>query len=338
MKYCTNCGRQLADENRFCTHCGQPAPEIKRTASYPAPNCQPPMPWNPAPQPPVYQVPAAKPKRHLWIIPVAAAGCAAVIAIGALGIGLVSRWLGSSQQLEAPAYSAQEPEEDVWVPVEAPRSEPLDSVDYIIEVQDHSYRNEAGDAYVEITYARVILQGDDSVIGKINEAIEQDEQGFLTVINYVFDDSPEEWDAYLEQMYLDVNNLFWTADAEVMTNSGGILSIRLSTGWFMGGVYNGDHYCLNFDLHTGQQLQLADLSDLPEEEFIRQLRDAVCADLEPEREYLFSDPADVLANYTLEDFNYYLDNGQIVLEFPTYTFGPGAMGSTTVYTGIFVNP
>ena len=49
---------------------------------------------------------------------------------------------------------------------------------------------------------------------------------------------------------------------------------------------------------------------------------------------LTEDPAAVLQSWTLADFSFYLEEGELVLAFPTYTFGPGAMGATVIRTGL----
>ena len=139
----------------------------------------------------------------------------------------------------------------------------------------------------------------------------------------------------LRDMGAVYGNFMANCTARVTHNDGKIFSIRMTRDWYMGGVYNGDPFAFNFDMTTGGQLPLAQLSDLPEAEFKAQLVQIVCDYLEPYREVLFEDPAQVMAEYTLEDFPYCIEDGELVLLFSTYTFGPGAMGSTVIYTGLY---
>ncbi len=361
MKYCTKCGNQLPDDSKFCDRCGAPSPEpVRQPVQQPVyqPMQQPV--FQPVQQPvyqpmqqPVYQQPYRKSpsRRSKWWIPVVAvAGVAALIVAGVL---LVSGIVSMLSREENPVISDAEQEYVVDMLPGSVESQPVedmmpesmetepeedvvwDSVSYQVLPQDCSYRNANGDVLVRIMYDLVVL---DSVMPQsyeINALILADFENFIKGISYIYEDSPEAWEEMLAAQALPYDSLMCTATAEVVTNGGGIFSIRYSTEWFMGGVYNADHYCLTFNLYTGQGLELAELSALDEEAFAQQLREAVCAYLEPMRNELFGDPAEILSQYSLEDFQYYLENGEIVLEFPTYTFGPGYLGSTTVYTGIY---
>ena len=50
----------------------------------------------------------------------------------------------------------------------------------------------------------------------------------------------------------------------------------------------------------------------------------------------WEDSYEKLNAYTLDTFNYSIENGQIVLYFAEYEFFCGAHGPVTVYTGIYV--
>ena len=52
------------------------------------------------------------------------------------------------------------------------------------------------------------------------------------------------------------------ATAKVTNNSDGILSIKMTTDWHMGGVYNTNVYGLNYNLNTGEELKLTDVFSL----------------------------------------------------------------------------
>ena len=208
-------------------------------------------------------------------------------------------------------------------------------VQYSVLERDDSIRNANGDVLVSIRYQQVILDNARTQWEAVNQRIEASYQSFREETAYLQETPPEEWEKMLRDMGAVYGNFMANCTARVTHNDGKIFSIRMTRDWYMGGVYNGDPFAFNFDMTTGGQLPLAQLSDLPEAEFKAQLVQIVCDYLEPYREVLFEDPAQVMAEYTLEDFPYCIEDGELVLLFSTYTFGPGAMGSTVIYTGLY---
>ncbi len=70
MKWCTNCGTEMADSDRFCANCGTPAPQQETQQQTPAQNTYIPeqQPVYTAPQQPAYvesQTPAAAPSNDV---------------------------------------------------------------------------------------------------------------------------------------------------------------------------------------------------------------------------------------------------------------------------------
>lgn len=208
-------------------------------------------------------------------------------------------------------------------------------VQYSIVERDDSVRNANGDVLVSIRYQQVILDNAQPQWVAVNQRLADSYQAFREETAYLKETAPEEWETMLQEMGALYGNLMANCTAEVTYNDGSVFSVRMTRDWFMGGVYNRDPFAFNFDVTTGEQLPLARLSDLPEAEFKAQLVQIVCDYLEPYREILFEDPAKVMAEYTLEDFPYCIEDGELVLLFSTYTFGPGAMGSTVINTGLF---
>lgn len=206
---------------------------------------------------------------------------------------------------------------------------------YSVVEYDDSIRNDDGDALVTILYQRVLLVSTQPQWDAVNDLIRADYQTFREETAYLHETAHEDWEAMLQDMDPLQSNFMAVRNARVTNNSGGILSIRMQQEWFMGGVFNSDAYGLNFDLSRGEALPLGRLSDLSQEEFEAQLKTIVCEALEKDRELLFDDPEVILAEYTLEDFSFCIDRGELVLLFPTYTFGPGAMGSWEIRTGLY---
>lgn len=246
---------------------------------------------------------------------------------------------GAGEETTASAPAAQQPttaETVTSVPTtEAPVF--LDSAEFEIQRVDNSLRNANGDVLIEMYYDQVVLQGDASEFAAINSLIEADRDRYLASNDGGFFGTAEETEEVMKSMGMDYGDLFSTASAEVTHNAKGLLSIRISTGWFMGGVFNADHYGLTYDLSTGGAATLESLSALSPTEFEQQLKDIAAHWLrDTYGEGLFSPPEEVLAGYGLNDLPFYIENGEIILTFPTYTFTAGAAGSSVIPTGIMV--
>lgn len=216
------------------------------------------------------------------------------------------------------------------------KSEPqvvlADSADYEIQKEDRSLQNKNGDMLVEHTYDRVVLLGNAPAYESINAYILEDCEGFFSAnASYM-----NEFD--LEELFnVGYGGFLCTAGASVVNNQNGIFSIRIVLDWYMGGVHNGDYYGLTYNLYTGEPVKLEDLSDLPAEEFEQLLKDiAVHWLYDTYGEGLFYPPEEVLEEYRLEDLLFYVENGEIILTFPTYTFTAGAAGASIIPTGIMV--
>ena len=229
----------------------------------------------------------------------------------------------------------------VTVPAETLPSEPVPPAPgqhqaaFSILENDDSIRTDRGDRLVTILYDQVILDTSQPQWAPINETIAGSYRAFREETDHLRETPPETWEEMLAQQGALYGTFRCTCRAEVTNNSGGIFSIRMTRDWYMGGVFNQDYTGMTFDLTTGQQMELVQLSDLPEAEFTRQLKDIVCAELAEYVDVLHEDPAEVLEAYTLEDNSFHIREGELVLTFPTYTFGPGAMGPTVIKTGLY---
>lgn len=97
----------------------------------------------------------------------------------------------------------------------------------------------------EVYYNKVQLEGKSKAIKKINKAIEKDYKSFSKKIN----------DIYNYAQYTDIDATYYlTAKSKVTYNKNNIISIRITTYWFAGGVSNTDRYGLTFNTKTGKKL------------------------------------------------------------------------------------
>lgn len=211
----------------------------------------------------------------------------------------------------------------------------VEGVAYESILVDNSIRNDNDDILVRREYVKIVLLDEDPACEAINAQIEADCESFLNSDLYW---TVEELEETLESFGYGYDAFFNTAAATVLHNGDGFISIRITTDWFMGGVFNCNSYGLTYDLTTGEEARIEDVMDLPADEALEQLKE-----LSAERlveyygeEGLLVDPAEVLAGYTLEDFRFYLENGELVLSFYTYEFACGAAGPANIHTGIYV--
>ena len=149
---------------------------------------------------------------------------------------------------------------------------PLGQAVYSVLENDNSVRNENGDVLVNVLYEQVILDTARPEWAGINALILEDYRSFLSENAWILDTSSQQWEQQLQSMGAVYGNFLCNRRCLVTYNADGIFSIRMMQEWFLGGVFNCDYYGLNFNLTTGEELRLAELSDLAEEEFLDRLK------------------------------------------------------------------
>lgn len=217
----------------------------------------------------------------------------------------------------------------IQVAEEPQGNEKIESVEYEISRQDNSYRDTNGEILIENYYDQVILKGNSESISLINNAISDNmHESFLKtedMQNYAQHATPE---------FPFVSNY----TAEVTYNANGYISIKMYTEWYMGGVHNSIWYGMTFNLNTGSPATLTELTGIDSKTLESMLKEKTWSYLTTEhKDELFAEAYDTLQDYTLDKFNFYVENGEIVLLFPVYTFAPGVVGSMTVPTGVYIN-
>lgn len=233
-----------------------------------------------------------------------------------------------------PDVTQEQPEATVPVITEqvAEATEPtvtepaVDWAEYEIVRQDHSIRNEADEVIILFYYDQVILEGE---YEQINSIIAADEEAFLA--GYDLAGMTE----LAETMGIGPEFPFSNnVTAAVTHNAGGVFSILMTREWFAGGVHNVDHYGMTFDLREDRQVTLAELiPDVTEE----RLKEIAWTALSAEYgDMMFESAYEDLQTYAMEDFLFYVRDGELFLTFSTYSLGPGAAGPMTVATGIWL--
>lgn len=206
----------------------------------------------------------------------------------------------------------------------------IDDVQYNHQLVDESYYDEEGLLRIEYTYDRIVLRDNAPSLVAINKAIEQDANRFLEQLTI------EQKEELVQSPWIGDGYFWYTAESEVTNNSDGILSIMVSTNWCMGGVNTLDYYGLNYNLNTGEPLDLTKLFKMDEDQLVSRLQDIAWSYLCSNRKDALDEFAhETLYGYGLSDLNFYFQDGQLVLTFPTYSLGYGASGSFIVPTGLF---
>lgn len=211
------------------------------------------------------------------------------------------------------------------------------SVEVEYRIMDGSWYNGDGDVLISHVFEQVVVLDRTDAAEKINAQIEEVGEAFVSEQSYRIYESEEEMEDYLELAGMGYGDLFYDMSAEVTHNGDGILSIRMGMDWFMGGVFNADYYGMTFDLSTGEELTVLELIGGDAEEAEQKLNEIICDYVTEEYgEGLFDAPDRILAGYSAEEYNFYVEEGQIIVTFETYTFAPGAAGATVVPTGIMI--
>ena len=205
----------------------------------------------------------------------------------------------------------------------------IESVEYQISRQDNSYRNTSDEILIENYYDQVILKGDSESISLINNTISDNmHESFL---------KPEDMQNYAQHATSEFPYRS-NYTAEVTHNANGYISIKMLSLWYMGGVNNSIWYGMTFNLNTGSPATLTELTEIDSKTLEAQLKEKTWSYLTTEhKDELFAEAYNTLQDYTLDKFDFYVENGEIVLLFPVYTFAPGVVGSMTVPTGVYIN-
>ncbi len=124
-----------------------------------------------------------------------------------------------------------------------------------------------------------------------------------------------------------------TFSGQVTNNSNGVFSVKHQLDWYAGGVYNVGNYGMVFDLNTGKELSLSELTGLN----LTGVRDLVWRNIQYYQGGLYGDAYSVLSGFGWDDYEYYVEDNQVVIVFSEYQLTYGAGKPPTVYTGIFVD-
>ncbi len=207
--------------------------------------------------------------------------------------------------------------------VDSAGSEVLTS-EYTTQRFDKSYKNKKGEVLIEHYYDLIQLKGNSEAAQKINNSLKAQMDSFFM--------SNEELEGWAEGAeYL--GPYCYTMDAKVSHNEGGYICVLTSYDWYMGGVSNFGYYGFTFNLSTGKAASLAELTGKTRISLENEIKTKVIEFFTEEHEYDVIDVAYEIKDYCLDDFGFFIENGEIVIVIPEYDIAPDTV---TIKTGISV--
>lgn len=218
--------------------------------------------------------------------------------------------------------------------IQSPADGGLDSADVVWKRMNHSYRQADdvfGDTFVNCYYDLAAITDQTPLQGAINAALRSGYEAFL-----LQEDVGEPYAGGFDEGETNLTN---GRSGELAQNADGILSLKYTTDWMMGGVGDGSPSGVTVSLKTGRLLRLGDLTAADGSAItFRRMEDLAVACYRergvPE-EYIASSLT-YFREKTLNDLDYYIVNNQIILCIAKYALAPGAAGSAEIPTGIFV--
>lgn len=211
---------------------------------------------------------------------------------------------------------------------EPKKEQPLTSVDYTIEREDFSVKDEDGNYILEAYYETVKIENNSEVANKINKALKEEAELFK-------ENAKDAIEVATEMHSLGRVHKYYS-QAEVVTNEKGILSIRFVQNYYSGGAHDVDNiWGINFNLATGEKLTLEEIFSMPEERVVRYLKDKTREYAEEPGNYGVRAGVDAfLEGYAAEDFFYYIENGKLYLCYGPDELAPRMMGTVIIECAI----
>lgn len=224
------------------------------------------------------------------------------------------------------------------IPAETVSPAPVSSgstgpVDYEIVRWDRSYTDPEGQNLMSYYYDYPVIHSQEEAHQKIGQILYQNAESFMT------SRSQESIETPVMSVFNTVTECIDTTVTEVTQNGDGIFSILLTTDYYSGGNHSVENRSgETYSLKTGEKLELSQLTQMDDAQLLQALQDSACDYFEANNPLVFPDARNVISNYTLDNFKFVVQEGQIVLLFKTYQFTPGVAGPQSVPTGIPVQP
>lgn len=176
---------------------------------------------------------------------------------------------------------------------------------YSYKKVDASKSYDSGRVKVTVYYKKPVLKGKSSAIKKINKAITKDCNDLVysetakNLYEYAQIDAEED---YMKDEKLQY---YYYANTKVTYNKNGIISIKVKTYWYAGGVSNTDVYGLNYSLKTGKKLYLTNVCSGSKSSIKKSVLKKIKKD--PDAAYIYWDK---LNSYNVKKMNFYIKPGK----------------------------
>ncbi len=202
-----------------------------------------------------------------------------------------------------------------------------DGVQYEIVRWDASAHDASGASTENCYYEYLRILGDSPAYQKINDVL------YSRAERYMSASSGEELAA------LDpIGDCYKNAWTSVTYNKNSILGITVTADEYTGGNTSHGYFSHYFyDVNTGEEATLPVLTGMEEEELLPLLRQIAWEGLQEQLgDALFPGVEERVANMQLEEFKYFVRDGEIFIEFEQYDVAAGAFGETVIPTGLYL--
>ena len=203
------------------------------------------------------------------------------------------------------------------------------SADITIVRDDRSVKDGTGKLLAKWYYDKAVLEETTDAMKQINNLIQKECNEYFEA-----DDDFKE-DILMSPPQLDGEWYSNYSEAEVTTNREGILSIKREQFFFMGGVANVNYYGLNYNLISGEELNLQDVFSMGGDQICDYLKKQTIEYINdnPEEGWWddnIQDAEQIVKEYSISEFEFYIEDNNVYLCYPTYELGPGAMGPVII--------
>lgn len=206
-------------------------------------------------------------------------------------------------------------------------------VDYEIIRWDRSYTNTEGRETMSYYYDYVKLNSGETAHIKINDQLYEDAERFMNEL------TQEQIETPVMSVFGTPTDCIQTMESEITQNGQGFLSVQFSNVYYMGGNHSIKTLTgATYSLKTGERVGLQEIFiDMDQSALLRELRSITWNYLtEHGGPMLMEDASETLERYTLEQFDFVVRDGQIVLLLKPYAFMAGASGYQMVPTGLYL--
>lgn len=212
----------------------------------------------------------------------------------------------------------------------------MDTAEYELERVDNSIYDDNGNVAAKWYYDKLVIKNSCEAAEKINADAE-------AKCNEFFSEASEEYIKESVEKYFTPTDgsghLYSTEDGEVTYNEAGIISVKNTSNWCMGGVGNRNFSGYTYDLHTGKLLEITDLLQGEEQDILETIKSLFWDAVVEYYTYdgLFNTALDGVENKQLCDYKFFVgEGGELFFIVDTYEVAAGAAGSYYFASGLFV--